>query len=703
MGKYRSLGTGFDKTFRNDLNANFDEIDKDIKAETTRAKQREDNIQAQVNTLVVNGDSSPAAAQAAVDAKGVDKGNLKQRLDDDYNELSSRLANKAEKQYMDEQLGLKAEKQYTDEQLGLKRNKSDKLHKADYDLSQDANHWSINDFDEETRTIIQGLEPGQVNAVLGQGNVLEENHASGGVSTRALKDKDVTRDKIDAYSIVEDNLSFPILTVPKSKNLLNKSTFIKGEYVNANTGGLLFNSDFSLTPFIPVNPSTTYVYNRNENIAFYDKDKKFISGIARVFPDGPLFIKFTTPANARFVRVSIRNLYENVSQLELGEMPTAIEEFNTTIDINDYLAETKQFDLLEHLQNPFVRTQIKLVGSSSTAGFGGTGYSPTGEFMFTDRNGEAKYANVETAYCWGNELKRFLEREYNREFYVDANHPHVKAKAFDGTYGMSEGSLSHFRWRFANQINNYDLLEVDFYGDSITVLYYMANNTGKFDVYVDDVLKATVDTYSETTTHNVEQVISGLTLTDHKLTIKGRTDRNINSTDNPVFIQGFKIRKHVEVKNWGISGTNSYHLLVEGQRWVESADNFVLLQMGSNDRSKLGDDVTRTNQTDFINYCKKLGKKVYILSFSPASVAYDNMTAHRMDEINRRLADIAAKNKCPFIDIYHEFLNYTHYTGKTLESLMTDDLHCNDDGYELMLRIITQKLGLSLNRVDLGV
>src|SRR5690606_27380833 len=95
MGKYRSLGTGFDKTFRNDLNANFDEIDKDIKAETTRAKQREDNIQAQVNTLVVNGDSSPAAAQAAVDAKGVDKGNLKQRLDDDYNELSSHLAQKA--------------------------------------------------------------------------------------------------------------------------------------------------------------------------------------------------------------------------------------------------------------------------------------------------------------------------------------------------------------------------------------------------------------------------------------------------------------------------------------------------------------------------------------------------------------------------------------------------------------------------------
>src|SRR5690606_9345737 len=31
MGKYRTLGTKFDNVYRNDLNANFDEIDKDIK------------------------------------------------------------------------------------------------------------------------------------------------------------------------------------------------------------------------------------------------------------------------------------------------------------------------------------------------------------------------------------------------------------------------------------------------------------------------------------------------------------------------------------------------------------------------------------------------------------------------------------------------------------------------------------------------
>jgi hypothetical protein len=36
MGKYRSLGTLFNRVFRNDLNANFDDVDADINAQKTR-------------------------------------------------------------------------------------------------------------------------------------------------------------------------------------------------------------------------------------------------------------------------------------------------------------------------------------------------------------------------------------------------------------------------------------------------------------------------------------------------------------------------------------------------------------------------------------------------------------------------------------------------------------------------------------------
>lgn len=53
------------------------------------------NLQAQVDTLIINGDSSPAAAQAAINAVGVNKGTLKARLDDDYNKVTQQLADTA--------------------------------------------------------------------------------------------------------------------------------------------------------------------------------------------------------------------------------------------------------------------------------------------------------------------------------------------------------------------------------------------------------------------------------------------------------------------------------------------------------------------------------------------------------------------------------------------------------------------------------
>src|SRR5690606_13090226 len=51
-----------------------------------------DNVQEQVNTLVLNGDSSVAAKQAAIDANGHDYQNLKLRLDTEHTQLAEQLA-----------------------------------------------------------------------------------------------------------------------------------------------------------------------------------------------------------------------------------------------------------------------------------------------------------------------------------------------------------------------------------------------------------------------------------------------------------------------------------------------------------------------------------------------------------------------------------------------------------------------------------
>lgn len=65
------------------------------------AVEQVDNIQAQVNQLVVEGDSSVEAAQARVDAEGKSFPTLKARLDEKETQFSSQLAQKAPQEELD--------------------------------------------------------------------------------------------------------------------------------------------------------------------------------------------------------------------------------------------------------------------------------------------------------------------------------------------------------------------------------------------------------------------------------------------------------------------------------------------------------------------------------------------------------------------------------------------------------------------------
>jgi|GEM_PF-5856704 len=85
---YKKVGVQLDK-IRNDVNENFVAVENDFK----EAKVTNDNLQTQVNTLVVSGDSSPQAQQASVGADGTNyNGNLKARLDSEYNNVTAQLA-----------------------------------------------------------------------------------------------------------------------------------------------------------------------------------------------------------------------------------------------------------------------------------------------------------------------------------------------------------------------------------------------------------------------------------------------------------------------------------------------------------------------------------------------------------------------------------------------------------------------------------
>src|SRR5690606_29166411 len=58
----------------------------------TQALTQSESTQTQLDTIVINGDSSVEAAQARVSTTGTAYGTLKQRLDSEYQEVTTQLA-----------------------------------------------------------------------------------------------------------------------------------------------------------------------------------------------------------------------------------------------------------------------------------------------------------------------------------------------------------------------------------------------------------------------------------------------------------------------------------------------------------------------------------------------------------------------------------------------------------------------------------
>ncbi|GAE27032.1 hypothetical protein JCM9140_3144 [Halalkalibacter wakoensis JCM 9140] len=102
------LRTGTDKLNDAIDAANKAEVDStEAKSMSTTALSQSENTQIQLDTIVIEGDSSVEAAQARVKADGSVAPTLKRRLDDDYKEHSERLAQTMQKlDYEDASIGI---------------------------------------------------------------------------------------------------------------------------------------------------------------------------------------------------------------------------------------------------------------------------------------------------------------------------------------------------------------------------------------------------------------------------------------------------------------------------------------------------------------------------------------------------------------------------------------------------------------------
>lgn len=85
MGKYRSLGSLFDRDFRNNINANFDDIDADIKSQKTELATRIDNI-------IQNNPQPSEVVDLRLDEDGIAHPTARERIASDLQKVDEKFA-----------------------------------------------------------------------------------------------------------------------------------------------------------------------------------------------------------------------------------------------------------------------------------------------------------------------------------------------------------------------------------------------------------------------------------------------------------------------------------------------------------------------------------------------------------------------------------------------------------------------------------
>lgn len=117
----------------------------------------------------------------------------------------------------------------------------------------------------------------------------------------------------------------------RSKNLLDVTKIVTSRWINSTGGVSNVTSSYGYFPYIEVEPETAYhISNRAGNalstrtdayIAFYNESKTFISSVASNTKN------ITTPANCRYVRISVEMSRITDAQMELGTVRTAYEQY----------------------------------------------------------------------------------------------------------------------------------------------------------------------------------------------------------------------------------------------------------------------------------------------------------------------------------------------------------------------------------------
>lgn len=112
-------------------------------------------------------------------------------------------------------------------------------------------------------------------------------------------DNSITHQKLSEKAVAPNNTNFMTET---SDNLLEYATYTPNSAINPDTGAVYSISGYCASSFIPVEPDTEYTHSQAHNIAYYDADYVFISGLSGGWSSQKTQ---RTPSECAYMRVTV--------------------------------------------------------------------------------------------------------------------------------------------------------------------------------------------------------------------------------------------------------------------------------------------------------------------------------------------------------------------------------------------------------------